>query len=84
MTTDQTQIIRSALTTVGLEPDNYQYGAYAIADNDGDDAEKTLAALNSALPDGYKAEWTGNSDTAADGDTTSDAAFFFGGEKIEA
>ena len=82
-TEDQTKIIRSALTAAGLEPDNYQYGVYAIADNDAEESEETLAEINAALPDGYRAEWTGNSDTNADGDTTSDAAFFFGDERIE-
>jgi hypothetical protein len=46
----------------------------AIADNDGDDSEDTLADLRKNLPEGAKAEWTGNSDTNGDGDTTSDCA----------
>lgn len=46
----------------------------AIADNDDDEAEKTLNKLRRNLPVGATAEWTGNSDTNGDGDTTSDCA----------
>jgi len=50
----------------------------AIADNDGDEAEKTLNKLRRHLPIGAAAEWTGNSDTNGDGDTTSDCAITWG------
>ena len=46
----------------------------AIADNDGEEAEKTIEKLRKNLPAGATAEWTGNSDTNGDGDTTSDCA----------
>jgi hypothetical protein len=44
----------------------------AIADNDNDDSERTLTTLRQNLPKGATAEWTGNSDTDGDGNTTSD------------
>jgi hypothetical protein len=44
----------------------------AIADNDDDDSEDTLNDLRQNLPEGATAEWTGNSDTNEDGNTTSD------------
>lgn len=46
----------------------------AIADNDDDEAEDAINKLRQNLPEGAKAEWTGNSDTSGDGDTTSDCA----------
>ena len=46
----------------------------AIADNDDDEAEKTIKKLRRNLPKGAKAEWTGSSDTNGDGYTTSDCA----------
>lgn len=43
-----------------------------IPDNDSDEADKILEKLRKNLPAGAKAEWTGNSDTCSDGETTSD------------
>lgn len=65
-------IIRDAIEAAGLEPDNYEFGRIAAPDNDDDDAEATLEKIKSALPDGYCAEWTGDSYTDETDYTTSD------------
>ena len=46
----------------------------AIADNDDEEAKQTIDCLRGSLPTGANAEWTGNSNTSGDGDTTSDCA----------
>jgi len=46
----------------------------AIADNDEEEADRTLDRLRRHLPEGASAEWTGSSDTNGNGDTTSDCA----------
>jgi len=46
----------------------------SIADNDEGEGEETIEELRRHLPEGATAEWTGNSDTSGDGDTTSDCA----------
>jgi len=44
----------------------------SIADNDEEEADQIITKLRAALPDGAKAQWTGNSDTSGEGVTTSD------------
>lgn len=68
--------IKAAIEAAGLEPDNLSDMVIAVPDEpDTDEAEKYLAAIRAALPDGIEADWTGNSDTNGDGETTSDLRF---------
>lgn len=74
--------IASALESIGYDlSDIPEYRiepgriVIAIADNDdGGEAEQTITRLRKKLPAGATAEWTGNSNTSGDGDTTSDCA----------
>ena len=76
-----TNTIAAALAAIGYDlgdiPEyRIQTGriVIAISDDDDDESEATLATLRKHLPAGASAEWTGNSDTDGDGDTTSDCA----------
>lgn len=69
--------IAAALEVAGLEPDNLSDDmVIAVPDEPGtDEADEYLTAIRGALPDGIEADWTGNSDTNGDGETTSDLRF---------
>lgn len=63
-------------TAIRLESDLTRHsrqddGSYIIALDDGDD--DALARIAAALPPGWQIDWTGDGNTDADGDSTSDA-----------
>jgi len=56
------------------DPDEREDGALEIrvSVSDDDDSARTLCEIRALLPRGWTAEWTGGSNTDADGETTSD------------
>lgn len=73
--------VESALESIGYSLSDLRSYAIepgriliSIADNSGDeeDADATLDELRAALPANASADWTGNSNTGGNGDTTSD------------
>lgn len=47
-------------------------GSYIVPITEGEDADAIREAIDEALPEGWSADWTGSSNTDADGTTTSD------------
>jgi hypothetical protein len=70
--------IEAALTAAGLAPENLRSdNTYAVPDDqeDKDESVEYMREIEAALPKGLTVEWTGSSDTDADGDTSSDVRF---------
>lgn len=80
----------SALTGIGYDidqPITEEHGQHrlllSVDDNEDDDSEDTLAQIRDALPDSVGVAWTGDSNTNAEGDTTSDIELLWAPDEID-
>lgn len=84
--TEVTKEIKRTLRASGLEPYNFQNGVYALPDDHEEGSgDFYFNAIQDNLPvnSHITIEWTGDSDTNGEGETTSDIAFYFEGERVE-